>query len=89
MFIALLPKSSPAPKERNVARCYREAVASQSPGLLQPWVRKGNHFQPGTGCISKRNRVAVVGSFHLSPRVAEAATLGSDPQPLCGKEVQS
>lgn len=30
---------------------YREAVMSQSPGLLQPWVR-AHPSQPGTGCAS-------------------------------------
>jgi len=56
---------------------YREAVTSQSPGLLQPWREQNQSHQPGTGCARGRNRVAVEPPLTTVPRVAATATLGS------------
>jgi hypothetical protein len=43
----------------STGRWYREAITSQSSGLLQPWVNESNYYQSGTGCASGRNRFAV------------------------------
>ena len=77
---------------------YREAVATQSPGLLQPWEIKRTKMQPGTGCILAELSVAIDNKdvrnpitdatalrliwFGALPRVE--ATLGSASQPLRG-----
>ena len=63
----------------------REAVTSQSPGLLQPW-GIGASFNPERVAPVGRNRVAVESDIQLVPRVAAAATLGSGTQPLCGRK---
>ena len=52
---------------------YREAVTSQSPGLLQPWVMVVGTSQPQRGCVSGRNPFRVEHKTSL-PRVE--ATLG-------------
>jgi len=68
---------------------YREAVAFQSPGLLQPWDKPMLAINPErvatlTIVASGRNRVAVDSFDFCDPRVAEAATLGFGTQPLRG-----
>jgi hypothetical protein len=46
---------------------YREAVLSQSPGLLQPWGESVFICQSGTGCDNGRNRFAIVSSLSCYP----------------------
>jgi len=69
-----------------------EGAEARSPGLplRLPWDRKKRGVlnrkavasaRPRTG----RNRFAVGGPDHFLPRVAEAATLGFETQPLGGK----
>jgi len=63
---------------------YREAVASQSPGLLKPWVLVVIDSNPERVAPA----VATALRFDLynrRPRVAAAATLGFEAEPLCGK----
>jgi len=38
-----------------VERGYREAVATQSPGLLQPWDAWRQPKQPQRGCVGSHN----------------------------------
>src|SRR5262245_22379935 len=46
---------------------YPKGVVSQSPGLLQPWVTGAIAFQPGTGCVTGHNRVAVFLKLSTDP----------------------
>jgi hypothetical protein len=61
---------------------HREAVPSQSPGLLQPWVALISFTNPERVASDCRNRSAV-GLAHLAPKVE--ATLGFETEPLRGK----
>ena len=77
---------------------YREAVSSQSPGLLQPWVNRETLRQPQRGCVTetlratkqvkKDYRTSDATALRLretlcdSPRVE--ATLGFGTEPRCG-----
>jgi hypothetical protein len=54
-------------------------------GCFNPGEPNAYVHQPGTGCDSGRNRVAVESPLNPFPRVAAAATLGSGTQPLRGK----
>src|SRR5438552_7802074 len=54
-------------------------------GCFNLGVVSADHYQPGTGCASGHNRVAVESVIQFCTQGSRSGNLGCETEPLCGK----